>query len=226
MPAAPLFQLPDNVSFEDAAASTMRGLSATYWLKKADPRLRAGDTILLHAAAGGVGLLAIQIAKMLGLRVIGTVSSEEKAARARAHGCDEIIFYRREDVAARVKELTNGQGVQTVFDSVGKDTYEGSLKSLRRRGMLVGCGTASGPFPPIDAFQTMLQGSVYFTRPAFADYYADPMERAELADFWFTNLAAGKIKVEIGQRYRLDDCVQAHEDMEAGRTVGSSIFVI
>jgi NADPH2:quinone reductase len=226
MPAAPLFQLPDNVSFEDAAASTMRGLSATYWLKKADPRLKAGDTILLHAAAGGVGLLAIQIAKMLGLRVIGTVSSEEKAARARAHGCDEIIFYRREDVAARVKELTNGQGVQTVFDSVGKDTYEGSLKSLRRRGMLVGCGTASGPFPPIDAFQTMLQGSVYFTRPAFADYYADPMERSELADFWFTNLAAGKIKVEIGQRYRLDDCVQAHEDMEAGRTVGSSIFVI
>jgi NADPH2:quinone reductase len=181
---------------------------------------------LLHAAAGGVGLLAIQIAKMLGLRVIGTVSSEEKAALAASYGCDDIIFYRREDVAARVKELTGGAGVQSVFDSVGKDTYEGSLKSLRRRGMLVGCGTASGPFPPIDAFQTMLQGSVYFTRPAFADYYADPVERAELAEFWFSNLAAGKIKVEIGQRYDLADCVRAHQDMEAGRTVGSSIFVI
>lgn len=226
MPAAPLFKLPDNVSFEDAAASTMRGLSATYWLMKTDPRLKAGDGILLHAAAGGVGLLAIQIAKMLGLRVIGTVSSEEKAALATSYGCDDIIFYRREDVAARVKELTGGMGVQTVFDSVGKDTYEGSLKSLRRRGMLVGCGTASGPFPPIDAFQTMLQGSVYFTRPAFADYYADPVERAELAEFWFSNLAAGKIKVEIGQRYDLADAVQAHQDMEAGRTVGSSIFVI
>jgi NADPH2:quinone reductase len=164
MPAAPLFKLPDSVSFEDAAASTMRGLSATYWLMKADPRLKAGDTILLHAAAGGVGLLAVQIAKMLGLHVIGTVSSEEKAALAKAHGCDEIIFYRREDVAARVKELTQGEGVQTVFDGVGKDTYEGSLKSLRRRGMLVACGTASGPFPPIDAFQTMLQGSIYFTQ--------------------------------------------------------------
>ena len=226
MPAAPLFKLPDAVSFEDAAASTMRGLSAAYWLMKTDPRLKAGDSILLHAAAGGVGLLAIQIAKMLGLRVIGTVSNEEKASLAASYGCDDIIFYRREDVAARVKELTGGAGVQTVFDSVGKDTYEGSLKSLRRRGMLVGCGTASGPFPPIDAFQTMLQGSVYFTRPAFADYYADPVERAELAEFWFSNLAAGKIKVEIGQRYDLADCVRAHQDMEAGRTVGSSIFVI
>ena len=226
MPAAPLFKLPDAISFEDAAASTMRGLSATYWLLKTDPRLQAGDTILLHAAAGGVGLLAIQIAKLIGLRVIGTVSSEEKAAKARAMGCDEIVFYRREDVATRVKELTGGEGVQTAFDSVGKDTFEGSLKSLRRRGVLVGCGTASGPFPPIDAMQMVLQGSVYFTRPAFADYYADPVERAELAAFWFDHLAAGRIKVEIGQRYELDDCVQAHRDLEAGKTIGSSVFVL
>ncbi len=226
MPAAPLFKLPDAISFETAAASTMRGLSATYWLLKTDPRLKAGDTILLHAAAGGVGLLAIQIAKLIGLKVIGTVSNEEKAAKARAMGCDEIIFYRREDVAARVKELTNGEGVQTVFDSVGKDTFEGSLKSLRRRGVLVGCGTASGPFPPIDAFQMVVQGSVYFTRPAFADYYADPAERAELAKFWFDHLSAGRIKVEIGQRYTLDQCVEAHRDLEAGKTIGSSVFVI
>lgn len=226
MPAAPLFKLPDAIDFETAAASTMRGLSATYWLLKTDPRLKAGDTILLHAAAGGVGLLAIQIAKLIGLRVIGTVSSEEKAAKALAMGCDEIIFYRREDVAARVRELTGGEGVQTVFDSVGKDTFEGSLKSLKRRGVLVGCGTASGPFPPIDALQLVMQGSVYFTRPAFADYYADPAERAELARFWFDHLAAGRIQVEIGQRYSLDQCVQAHRDLEAGKTIGSSVFVI
>ncbi|MEY4238367.1 MAG: hypothetical protein RL339_968 [Pseudomonadota bacterium] len=226
MPAAPLFKLPDGISFETAAASTMRGLSATYWLTKADPRLKAGDTILLHAAAGGVGLLAIQIAKLLGLRVIGTVSTGEKAAKARSLGCDEIIFYRREDVAARVKELTGGEGVQTVFDSVGKDTFEGSLKSLRRRGVLVGCGTASGPFPPLDAFQLMLQGSVYFIRPAFADFFADPAERAEMAKFWFDHLSAGRIKVEIGQKYTLDQCVLAHRDLEAGKTIGSSVFVL
>lgn len=226
MPAAPLFRLPDTITFEQAAASTMRGLSATYWLVKANPSIKAGDTILLHAAAGGVGLLAVQLAKLLGLRVIGTVSSEEKAEKARAMGCDEIIFYRREDVAARVRDLTGGQGVSTVFDSVGKDTFEGSLKSLNRRGVLVGCGTASGPFPPIDAFQLMLQGSVYFTRPAFADYYADPAERAELASLWFGHLAAGRIKVEIGQSYGLADCVEAHRDLEAGRTIGSSIFVV
>jgi NADPH:quinone reductase len=226
MPAAPLLKLPDNVSFETAAASTMRGLTAVYWLMKADPRLKAGDTVLLHAAAGGVGLLAIQVAKLLGIRVIGTVSSEEKAAKACSLGCDEIIFYRREDVPARVRELTGGEGVQTVFDSVGKDTFEGSLKSLRRRGVLVGCGTASGPFPPIDAMQLVLQGSVYFIRPAFADFFADPAERAEMAGFWFDHLSAGRIRVEIGQRYTLDQCVEAHRDLEAGKTIGSSVFVL
>ncbi|MBS0255574.1 MAG: quinone oxidoreductase [Proteobacteria bacterium] len=224
MPAAPLLHLPDNVAFDTAAASTMRGLSATYWLRRADPRLKAGDTILLHAAAGGVGLIAVQLAKLLGLRVIGTVSNEEKAARARAMGCDEIIFYRREDVATRVKELTGGEGVQTVFDSVGKDTFAGSLKSLRRRGVLVGCGTASGPFPPLDAFQLMLQGSVYFIRPAFADFYADPAERAELAGWWFDHLSSGRVQVEIGQRYRLEQCVAAHHALESGLTIGSTIF--
>lgn len=226
MPAAPLFKLPDSISLEDAAASTMRGLSATYWLAKTNPSMKAGDTILLHAAAGGVGLLAVQMAKLMGLRVIGTVSSEEKAEKARSVGCDEIIFYRREDVPARVKELTDGEGVTTVFDSVGQDTFEGSLKSLKRRGVLVGCGTASGPFPPIDAFQMLLQGSVYFIRPGFVDFYADPAERAELSSLWFDNLAAGRIKVEIGQRYALDDCVQAHRDLEAGKTIGSSVFLV
>lgn len=226
MPAAPLFKLPDSISFEEAAASTMRGLSATYWLVKTNPWLKAGDTILLHAAAGGVGLLAVQLAKLMGLRVIGTVSTEEKAEKARTFGCDEIIFYRREDVAERVKELTDGVGVSTVFDSVGADTFAGSLKSLKRRGVLVGCGTASGPFPLIEAMQMVMQGSVYFTRPAFADYYADPAERAELSAIWFGHLSSGRIKVDIGQRYTLDDCVQAHRDLEAGTSIGSSVFVL
>ncbi|WP_150292799.1 quinone oxidoreductase family protein [Sphingobium estronivorans] len=226
MPAAVLFKLPDTVSFEQAAASTMRGLSATYWLARTNPWLKSGDTILLHAAAGGVGLLAVQLAKLMGLRVIGTVSTEEKAAKARAFGCDDVILYRNEDVVARVKDLTNGEGVSTVFDSIGKDTFEASLQSLKRRGVLVGCGTASGPFPPIDAFKMARQGSVYFTRPAFADYYADPAERAELSGQWFGHLAAGRIKVEIGQRYELADCVQAHRDLEAGKTIGSSVFMV
>jgi NADPH2:quinone reductase len=226
MPIGSLFKLPDNIALETAAAMTMRGLSAAYWLLKTNPWMKAGDTILLHAAAGGVGLIASQWAKLLGLRVIGTVSTEQKAELARAHGCDEIIFYRREDVPARVKELTDGEGVTTVFDTVGKDTFEGSLKSLKRRGVLVGCGTASGPFPPIDALQMAIQGSVYFTRPALADYIANPVERAELSNALFDHVANGRIKIEINQTYELDDAVQAHRDLEAGKTTGSSIFVI
>jgi NADPH2:quinone reductase len=226
MPAASLIKLPVDIDHKTAAASTMRGLSAAYWLLKTNPWMKAGDTILLHAAAGGVGLIAVQWAKLLGLRVIGTVSSEEKAALARAHGCDEIIFYRREDVPTRVRELTAGEGVTTVYDTVGKDTFEGSLKSLKRRGVLVGCGTASGPFPPIDALQLAIQGSVYFTRPALADFIADPAERAELSGALFDHVANGRIKIEINQRYALEDAAQAHRDLEAGKTTGSSIFVI
>ena len=226
MPIGSLFRLPEGIDLETAAAMTMRGLSAAYWLLKTNPWMKSGDTILLHAAAGGVGLIASQWAKLLGLRVIGTVSTEEKAELAKVHGCDEIIFYRREDVATRVRELTDGQGVTTVFDTVGKDTFEGSLKSLKRRGVLVGCGTASGPFPPIDALQMAIQGSVYFTRPALADYIANPAERAELSNALFDHVANGRIKIEINQRYELDGAVQAHRDLEAGKTTGSSIFVI
>ena len=226
MPIGSLIKLPVDIDHQTAAAMTMRGLSAAYWLLKTNPWMKKGDTILLHAAAGGVGLIAVQWAKLLGLRVIGTVSSLEKAAIAKAHGCDEIIFYRQEDVAERVRELTDGEGVTTVFDTVGKDTFHASLKSLKRRGVLVGCGTASGPFPPIDALQLAIQGSVYFTRPALADYIADAAERAELANALFDHVAAGRIKIEINQRYELDDAVQAHRDIEAGKTTGSSIFVI
>ena len=226
MPIGSLIKLPVDITHETAAAMTMRGLSAAYWLLKTNPWMKSGDTILIHAAAGGVGLIAVQWAKLLGLRVIGTVSTPAKAEIAKAHGCDEIIFYRNEDVPTRVRELTDGEGVTTVYDTVGKDTYEGSLKSLKRRGVLVGCGTASGPFPPIDALQLAIQGSVYFTRPALADYIADPAERAELASALFDHVASGRIKIEINQRYELGDAVQAHKDLEAGKTTGSSIFVI
>jgi NADPH2:quinone reductase len=226
MPIGSLIKLPVDITHETAAGMTMRGLSAAYWLLKTNPWMKAGDTILLHAAAGGVGLIAVQWAKLLGLRVIGTVSTVHKAEIAKAHGCDEIIFYHSEDVATRVRDLTDGEGVTTVYDTVGKDTFEGSLKSLKRRGVLVGCGTASGPFPPIDALKLAMQGSVYFTRPALADYVADPAERAELANALFGHVASGRIKIEINQRYELDDAVQAHRDLEAGKTTGSSIFAI
>jgi len=225
IPAAPLIKLPAGIACETAAAMTMRGLTSAYLMRRIWP-LKAGDSILLHAAAGGVGLIVSQWAKLLGLTVIGTASSEEKAAVAKAHGCDHVINYRREDVAKNVRELTNGTGVSVVFDSVGKDTFAGSIDSLKRRGLLVCVGTASGPVPPIDATQLAVKGSVYVTRPALADYIADPAEKSALAAELFGHVAAGRIKIEINQRYRLEDAAQAHRDLEARKTTGSSIFVI
>jgi len=225
IPAAPLIRLPEAISCETAAAMTMRGLTSAYLLRRIWP-LAPGDTILLHAAAGGVGLIVSQWARLLGLNVIGTVSSEAKAEVARAHGCDHVILYGREDVAKRVREITGGTGVAVVYDSVGKDTFAGSLDSLKRRGLLVCVGTASGPIPPIDAMQLAIKGSLFVTRPALADYVADPAEKAALADEIFGHIAAGRIRIEINQRYQLKDAVQAHRDLEARRTTGSSIFVI
>jgi NADPH2:quinone reductase len=226
MPAASLIKLPDAIACETAAAMTMRGLTASYLLLRICPWLKAGDTILLHAAAGGVGLIVSQWAKILGLRVIGTVSNEQKAALARDHGCDEIILYSSEDVPSRVRELTGGEGVPLVIDTVGKDTFQGSLASLKRRGLLVCAGTSSGPVPPIDALQLAMKGSLYVTRPALADYIADPVERADLAGQLFDHVAAGRIRIEINQRYRLEDAQQAHRDIEARKTTGSSIFAV
>ncbi|MGC5531759.1 quinone oxidoreductase family protein [Streptomyces sp. SR-10] len=225
MPTASLIKLPDAIAFDTAAAMTMRGLTTSYLLRRIRP-LKAGDTVLLHAAAGGVGLIFCQWAKLLGIRVIGTVSTEEKAAAARAHGCDEVILYPREDVAARVRELTHGAGVPVVFDSIGATTYESSLNSLARRGLLVCFGTASGPIPPIDAMQLAVKGSLFVTRPALADYIADPAERALLAGELFDHVGSGRIRIEINQRYALADAVQAHRDLEAGRSIGSSAFTL
>jgi NADPH2:quinone reductase len=225
MPAAPLIRLPAGIAPETAAAMTMRGLTAAYLLRSIMP-LQRGDTILWHAAAGGVGLIACQWARHLGLRVIGTVSTEAKAEVARAHGCDEVIFYGREDVAKRVRELTGGQGVPVVFDGVGKDTWQASLDSLARRGMLVCVGTASGPFPPIDPMLLVVRGSLFVTRPALADYIAKPEERERLSRELFEHVLAGHIRIEINQRYDLRDAARAHEDLERRRTIGSSIFVV
>ncbi|MEB3032816.1 quinone oxidoreductase family protein [[Mycobacterium] nativiensis] len=223
MPAASLIKLPDAIAFDTAAAMTMRGLTSAYLLRRIHP-LAPGDTVLLHAAAGGVGLIFCQWAKLLGINVIGTVSTDQKAEVARAHGCGEVIVYPREDVAARVRELTDGKGVPVVYDSIGATTYETSLNSVARRGLLVCFGTASGPIPPIDAMQLAVKGSLFVTRPALADYIAEPAERAELAGELFAHVAAGKIRIEINQQYQLTDCVQAHRDLEAGRSVGSSVF--
>jgi NADPH:quinone reductase-like Zn-dependent oxidoreductase len=204
---------------------TMRGLSAAYLVRRIYP-FKAGDTVLLHAAAGGVGLIVSQWAKLLGLTVIGTVSTEDKAEMARAHGCDHTINYSHEDVAQRVRELTGGVGVSVVFDSVGKTTFMSSLDSLKRRGLMVCVGTSSGTIPPFDPQILARKGSLYLTRPGLADYIADPVEKAELVDELFGNVAAGRIRIEINQRYALQEAVKAHQDLEARKTTGSSIFVI
>ncbi|KVD94478.1 quinone oxidoreductase [Burkholderia stagnalis] len=225
VPAAPLIRLPDAIACDTAAAMTMRGLTAAYLLRRIHA-FKAGDRILLHAAAGGVGLIVSQWAKLLGLTVIGTVSSDAKADIAQAHGCDHVIVHRREDIAQRVRELTDGKGVDVVFDSVGKDTFDASLNALKRRGLMVCVGTASGPIPPFNPQLLAMKGSLYLTRPALADYIADPAEKAELAGELFGHVAAGRIRIEINQRYALEDAARAHRDLESGRTTGSSVFEI
>ncbi|MCH7372220.1 quinone oxidoreductase [Aeromonas sp. MR16] len=225
IPAAPLIKLPDNISCETAAAMTMRGLTSAYLMRRIHG-FKPGDSILLHAAAGGVGLIVAQWAKLLGLTVIGTVSSDAKAEVARAHGCDYTIDYSHEDVAQRVRALTEGAGVDVVFDSVGKSTFLASLDSLKRRGLMVCVGTASGPIDGFNPQLLAMKGSLYLTRPALADYIADPAEKTALAGELFDHVASGRIKIEVNQKYELQDAAQAHRDLEARKTTGSSVFVI
>jgi NADPH2:quinone reductase len=225
VPSAALIKLPAGIGCETAAAMTMRGLTAAYLLRRIHP-FRAGDRILLHAAAGGLGVIVSQWAKLLGLEVIGTASTDEKAAIARAHGCAHTIVYGREDVAKRVREITCGAGVSVVFDSVGRSTFAASLDSLARRGLMVCVGTASGTIPPFDPQLLAVKGSLFLTRPALADYIADPSEKAALAAEIFGHVSAGRVRIEINQRYSLRDAVQAHRDLESRRTTGSSVFVI
>jgi NADPH2:quinone reductase len=225
MPVGSLIKLPDAIGFETAAAMTMRGLTSAYLLRRIAP-LAPGDTVLLTAAAGGVGLIFCQWARLLGIRVIGTVSTDEKAEIAQAYGCAHTIVYTRDDVVARVRELTDGAGVPVVYDSVGATTFARSLDCLARRGLLVCFGTSSGPVPPIDAMQLVVKGSLFVTRPGLADYIADPAERAVLSGELFDLVTSGRISIEINQRYALADAVAAHHDLEAGRSIGSSVFTL
>ncbi|OYO09872.1 quinone oxidoreductase [Enemella evansiae] len=225
MPADSLIHLPEPIPAETAAAMTMRGLTAAYLLRRIAPGLGAGDTVLLHAAAGGVGLIVCQWARLLGIRVIGVVSTEEKAETARRHGASETIVG-IDDLVARVRTLTHGHGVPVVFDSVGAKTYAASLDCVARRGLLVCFGTASGPIPPIDAMQLAVKGSIFITRPALADYIADPQERAALAGELFEHVIAGDIAIEVNQRFPLPEAARAHTALESGRSIGSSVLTV
>lgn len=224
MPVARLVKLPPAISDEAAAALILKGLTAQYLIRGAYA-VRAGDTILVHAAAGGVGLLICQWARHLGARVIGTVSSDEKAALARRNGCEHPIVYTREDVVARVRELTGGAGLPVVYDGVGASTFESSLRCLRRRGLVVSYGSASGVIPPLDLFRLNRVGSLYVTSAGLADYTHDREELLARAQDLFGVVASGAVRVEVMQRYALADAARAHADLEARRTAGSSILL-
>ena len=223
-PARRLVRLPDSVSFETAAAAMLKGMTAEMLVRRLWP-VAAGDTVLVHAAAGGVGMLLTQWLAHAGVRVIGTAGSAEKAAAARAHGCEEVILYREEDVAARVRALTGGEGVRVAYDSVGKDTVEASLASLGKRGLFVSYGNASGPVPPVAPLRLSQAGSLFMTRPTLFDYVDTPEALAASAAALFEVIEGGAVKVEIGQRFALADVRQAHEALEARRTTGATVLI-
>lgn len=225
IPASRLVKLPDSMPDEIAAASFLKGLTAEYLLRRTYP-VKAGDTILVHAAAGGVGLILCQWASHLGATVIGTVGSEDKAKLAKAHGASHTILYREEDFLPRVMELTGGMGVPVVYDSVGKDTVPSSVKCLQPRGMLVSFGNASGLPDPVGFDAIAAQGSIFVTRPSLFNYIAADEELAAASAAWFDVVASGAVKIDVHQRYKFDDVVKAHQDMEARVTTGSSILVI
>ncbi|WP_333977783.1 quinone oxidoreductase [Burkholderia cepacia] len=223
-PAERLVKLPDGISYDDAASVMLQGLTAHYLLRRTYP-VKAGDTILIHAAAGGVGLLVCQWAKALGATVIGTVGSDEKAALAKAHGCDYPIVYTRENFTQRVKEITNGAGVPVVYDSIGKDTYIGSLDCLAPLGYFVSFGNASGPLPAIDSKEFSSRGSLFFTRPTLFSYIAKRADLESAAAELFDVILSGKVKTSINQRYPLAEVGRAHADLESRKTTGSTILV-
>ncbi|MFM0694173.1 quinone oxidoreductase [Paraburkholderia graminis] len=224
LPAAQAIKLPDAVSDEQAASVMLQGLTAQYLLRRTY-RVKAGDTVLIQAAAGGVGLLVCQWAKALGATVIGTVGSDEKAEIARAHGCDHAIVYTRENFTKRVREITNGAGVPVVYDSIGKDTFAGSLDCLAPLGMFVSFGNASGPLPPIDSSEFAGRGSLFFTRPTLFTYMGKRSDYEAMAAELFDVLVSGKVKTNINQRYALADVGQAHAELEARKTTGSTILL-
>ncbi|GAA3050085.1 quinone oxidoreductase family protein [Actinokineospora globicatena] len=224
IPATWAVRVPDGVDDEAAAAALLQGLTAHYLVASTYP-VAEGDTILVHAAAGGVGLLLVQLAKARGARVIGTVSTPDKERLARAAGADEVIRYTEQDFVARTRELTGGEGVAAVYDGVGATTFDGSLAVVRRRGVLALFGAASGPVPPVDPQRLNAAGSVFLTRPTLADYLATPQENQWRVDEVFGALLSGALRVEVTGRYPLADARQAHEDLEGRRTTGKLLLI-
>ncbi len=224
MPASILVKLPDAIDFETAAAMMLQGLTVQYLFHRTFP-LHGGETILFHAAAGGVGLIACQWARALGVTMIGTVGSDEKAALAKAHGCTHTINYNKENFVERVKEITGGKGVPVVYDSIGKDTFTGSLDCLSPLGMMVSFGSASGPVPPFSLNELASRGSLFITRPTLFSYAAKREDLDKMAAQLFDMVSSGKVKIDINQRYALKDVAQAHRDLEARKTTGSTILL-
>ena len=225
MPAERLVKLPDGISYDDAASVMLQGLTAHYLLRRTYP-VKAGDTILIHAAAGGVGLLVCQWAKALGATVIGTVGSEEKAELARNHGCAHPIVYTKQDFVAEVNRITAGEKLPVVYDSVGRDTFMKSLDCLKLRGLMVSFGNASGPVDPISPLLLSQKGSLYLTRPTLFHYVATREELEKSAGELFAMVESGKVKVEVKQRFPLKDAAEAHRQLEARKTTGSTILTI
>jgi NADPH2:quinone reductase len=228
MPARSVVRLPDAIDFETGAAMMLKGLTVQYLLRRTLPQggLAAGDFVLWHAAAGGVGLIACQWAKALGLQLIATAGSDEKCALALASGASHAINYRSEDFAARVREITGGKGVKAVYDSVGKDTWEGSLNSLAPLGLMVSFGNASGVVPPVALGTLAAKGSLYLTRPTLFTHLATRESSQAMADDLFAMVSSGQVKIRVDQRYEgLAAMAQAHRDLEARRTTGSSVLI-
>lgn len=223
-PAEIWVKLPDAISDEVAAAVMLKGCTAEYLVERC-AKVRAGTTVLVHAAAGGTGQLLVQWLKHLGASVIGTVGSADKAARALALGADHVIEYKREDIAARVREITGGEGVPVVFDGVGGSTWEASLKSAARRGLIVSFGNAGGPVEGVNLGVLSRHGSLFVTRPTLWDYYSTPAEREAGVARVFELVARGVLSVEIGQRFALEDAGEAHRAIEAGETMGATLLV-
>lgn len=219
-----LVALPDNIDDRTAAAMMLQGMTAQYLLRRTY-RVQEGDTILVHAAAGGVGLIACQWAKLLGATVIGTVGSDDKAELAKSHGCDHPIVYTREDFLERVRDITDGAGVKVVYDSVGKDTFMRSLDCLSRLGMVVLFGQSSGPVEPLDLGLLAAKGSLFLTRPTLFHYTAAVEDLDATAGELMDVVAKGVVRIEVNQTYPLKDVAQAHEDLEARRTTGSTVLL-
>ena len=228
MPAKCVCKLPDAISFETGAAMMLKGLTAQYLLKRTQPQggLHAGDFVLFHAAAGGVGLIVCQWARALGLQLIGTAGSAAKCALAKEHGAAFVINYASEDFLARVKEITGGKGVKVVFDAVGKDTWEKSLDCLSPFGLMVSFGNASGPVPPFAPGLLAVKGSLYLTRQTLFSHIVTREITQAMADDLFEAVTSGKVNISIGQRFKLEEVQQAHRDLEARQTTGCTILTL